>query len=84
MTMKTKPEIMAAVVDALHDTFGIDKERLKPDAQLYQDLEIDSIDAIDLMVKLQKMIGKRMQPEAFKAVRTIDDVVNVIEKLVNE
>lgn len=84
MTMKTKPEIMTAVVDALHDTFGIEKERLKPDAQLYQDLEIDSIDAIDLMVKLQKMIGKRMQPEAFKAVRTIDDVVNVIEKLVNE
>ena len=82
--MKTKDEIMAAVVDALHDTFGIEKERLKPDAQLYQDLEIDSIDAIDLMVKLQKMIGKRMQPEAFKAVRTIDDVVNVIEKLVNE
>lgn len=84
MTMKTKQEILAAVADALHDTFGIERERLKPDAQLYQDLEIDSIDAIDLMVKLQKMIGKRMQPEAFKAVRTIDDVVNVIEKLVNE
>jgi len=84
MTMRTREEIMAAVADALHDTFGIERERLKPDAQLYQDLEIDSIDAIDLMVKLQKLIGKRMQPEAFKAVRTIDDVVNVIEKLVNE
>lgn len=84
MSMKTKAEIMAAVTGALHDTFGIEKERLKPEAQLYQDLEIDSIDAIDLMVKLQKLIGKRMQPEAFKTVRTIDDVVNVIEKLVNE
>lgn len=75
---------MAAVVNALHDTFGIEKERLTPTAQLYQDLEIDSIDAIDLMVKIQKMIGKRMQPEAFKSVRTIGDVVDVIEKLVNE
>ncbi len=84
MSLKTKPEIMAAVIASLHETFGIEMERLKPEAQLYQDLEIDSIDAIDLMVKLQKLIGKRMQPEAFKTVRTIDDVVNVIEKLVNE
>ena len=84
MSIKTKDEIMAAVVAALNETFGIEKSRLVPSAQLYQDLEIDSIDAIDLMVKLQKLIGKRMQPEAFKTVRTIDDVVNVIEKLVNE
>jgi acyl carrier protein len=84
MSIRTKEEIMAAVVNALHETFGIELERLKPQAQLYQDLEIDSIDAIDLMVKLQKMIGKRMQPEPFKSVRTIEDVVNVIEKLVNE
>lgn len=84
MSLKTRDEIMAAVVGALNETFGIEKGRLVPSAELYKDLEIDSIDAIDLMVKLQKMIGKRMQPEAFKAVRTIDDVVTVIEKLVNE
>jgi acyl carrier protein len=84
MSLKTKDEIMAAVVAALNETFGIEKSRLVPAAELYKDLEIDSIDAIDLMVKLQKMIGKRMQPEAFNAVRTIDYVVNVIEKLVNE
>ncbi|HKP95692.1 MAG TPA: acyl carrier protein [Fibrobacteria bacterium] len=84
MSIRTKEEIMAAVVAALNETFGIEKGRLVPGAELYRDLEIDSIDAIDLMVKLQKLIGKRMQPEAFKTVRTIEDVVNVIEKLVNE
>lgn len=84
MAIKTQDEIMTAVVDALHDTFGIERGKLVREAQLYQDLEIDSIDAIDLMVRLQKMIGKRMQPEAFKSVRTIGDVVDVIEKLVNE
>ncbi len=84
MSIKTKAEIMAAVVFALNESFGIEKSRLLPEAELYKDLEIDSIDAIDLMVKLQKMIGKRMQPEAFKSVRSIQDVVNVIEKLVNE
>ncbi len=84
MSIRTKDEIMAAVVNALNETFGIERDRLVPGAELYKDLEIDSIDAIDLMVKLQKLIGKRMQPEAFKTVRTIEDVVNVIEKLVNE
>lgn len=84
MAFKSKDEIMGAVVDTLHETFGIERAKLVREAHLYQDLEIDSIDAIDLMVRLQKMIGKRMQPEAFKSVRTIGDVVDVIEKLVNE
>ncbi len=84
MAPKTKDQIMTAVTDALHDTFGIERAKLVREAKLYEDLEIDSIDAIDLMVRLQKMIGKRMAPEAFKSVRTIGDVVDVIEKLVNE
>jgi acyl carrier protein len=84
MAPKTKDQIMAAVTDALHDTFGIERAKLVRESKLYEDLEIDSIDAIDLMVRLQKMIGKRMAPEAFKSVRTIGDVVDVIEKLVNE
>ena len=82
MNLTSKDDIRAAVVSALNETFDIDKARLVPGADLYKDLEIDSIDAIDLMVKLQKLIGKRMQPEQFKAVRTIEDVVTVIEKLV--
>lgn len=84
MTIKTRDEIQDAVIAALNETFGIERARLVPKADLFKDLEIDSIDAIDLMVKLQKMIGKRMQPEAFKSVRTIEDVVTVIDKLVNE
>jgi acyl carrier protein len=84
MAPKTKDQIMTAVTDALHDTFGIERAKLVRESKLYEDLEIDSIDAIDLMVRLQKMIGKRMAPEEFKSVRTIGDVVDVIEKLVNE
>jgi acyl carrier protein len=81
--MMTKEELRAAVEKELHETFGIAKERLKPSADLYADLDIDSIDAIDLLVKMQKMTGKRIQPEAFKAVRTLDDVVSVLDRLLN-
>lgn len=82
--MKSEQEIFDSVAQVLHDTFGIDRERITPDSDLYTDLDIDSIDAIDLLVKLQKMTGKRLQPDAFKAVRKIRDVVDVIHKLVNE
>jgi acyl carrier protein len=82
--MKTQQEVLDAVVNVLHDTFGIDRERIVPGADLYADLDIDSIDAIDLLVKLQKMTGKRLQPEAFKSVRKIEDVVRVVHTLVNE
>jgi acyl carrier protein len=84
MSLQTREEIQAAVISTLHETFGLELDRLTPGADLYKDLDVDSIDAIDLLVKLQKMTGKRMQPEAFKTVRTIGDVVSAIEKLVNE
>lgn len=84
MAIRTKEEIMEAVVSALHETFGLERAKLVPGAHLYDDLGIDSIDAIDLMVKLQKLIGKRMQPEPFKSVRTIEDVVSVIHTLIDD
>ena len=82
--MKSQAEIQEAVVKVLHETFGIDRARIVPGADLYADLDIDSIDAIDLLVKLQKMTGKRLRPEDFKSVRKIEDVVRVVHTLVNE
>ena len=54
------------------------------EANLYQDLDIDSIDAVDLVVELKKMTGKKIQPDDFKAVRTVQDVVTQVEKLLAE
>jgi acyl carrier protein len=78
-----REEIRVAVENELHETFGIERERLLPEADLYTDLDIDSIDAIDLLVKLQKLTGKRIQPEAFKSVRKLGDVIEVLDGLVN-
>ena len=84
MELKTKAEVQAVVVKTLGETFGLPVEKLVPSADLYKDLEIDSIDAIDLLVKMQKLSGKRMAPEAFKSVRTLDDVVEAIHRLINQ
>ncbi|MFE8730400.1 acyl carrier protein, partial [Aeromonas hydrophila] len=59
-------------------------EDVTMDAKLYQQLELDSIDAIDLVVHLQKLTGKKIKPEEFKSVRTVADVVDAVERLLAE
>lgn len=74
----TKEEIYQQIVIILHDTFGLEPDQITPQANLYTDLEIDSIDAVDLIVKLKPLVGKRLQPDVFKSVRTVQDVVDAI------
>jgi acyl carrier protein len=80
----TKDDILAKMVEILHETFDIEPERVKPESQLYQDLDIDSIDAVDLIVRLKPLVGRRLQPEAFKSVRTVQDVVDALHGLMND
>jgi acyl carrier protein len=61
--------------------FEVDEEAITPEARLYQDLDLDSIDAIDLVVHLQKLTGKKIKPEEFKSVRSVNDVVDAVERL---
>ena len=56
----------------------------RPQARLSEDLDIDSIDAVDLIVKLRPLVGKRLQPEAFKSVRTLQDVVDALHQLISQ
>ncbi|AXQ29301.1 acyl carrier protein [Solimonas sp. K1W22B-7] len=79
----TKDEILQQIVNVLQQTFDTDPAKVLPEARLYEDLDIDSIDAVDLIVQLKPMIGKRIQPEAFKAVRTVQDVVDALHGIVH-
>jgi len=45
--------------------FELSAEDIHPSSNLYQDLDIDSIDAVDLVVELKKMTGKKINPEDF-------------------
>lgn len=79
----TKDDIFARIVTILHETFDIDAAAVTPASRLYDDLEIDSIDAVDLIVQLKPLVGKRLQPDAFKSVRTVQDVVDALHNLVS-
>jgi len=82
--MQSKEEIFSELKGILVDLFEIEEFHITPDANLYEDLDLDSIDAIDLVVKLQQLTGKKVEPEAFKSVRKIQDVVDVIYNLIRQ
>lgn len=75
----TKTEIYEKIAQTLQELFEIPSAKIKPEARLYEDLDIDSIDAVDLIVKMRQATGKRLEPEMFKTVRTIEDVVNALD-----
>ena len=80
-SIMTNDEIYLWLVDMLHEMFELDKAKITPQANLYTDLDIDSIDAVDMSVKLKQLTGNRLQPEVFKRVRTVQDVVDALAAL---
>ena len=81
--MQSREEIFATLRDALVELFELDAERVTLEANLYQDLEIDSIDAVDLIDHIKRQTGKKIAAEEFKAVRTVGDVVEAVYQVVN-
>lgn len=77
----TKEEIYTELKSVLVKSFMVSEEDISLDANLYEDLDFDSIDAIDLAAKIHNVTGKQLKPEQFKGVRTIGDAVNVIDEL---
>ncbi|ERH63089.1 MULTISPECIES: acyl carrier protein [Pantoea] len=79
-----KQDIYQEVATLLTTLFEIDPDEIRPDARLYEDLELDSIDAVDMVVHLQKRTGRKIKPEAFRAVRTVQDVVDAVDQLMRD
>lgn len=78
----TTDEIFQHVKSLLIELFEVEPAKISLDAQLNKDLEIDSIDAIDLVLKLKDYTGRKIRPEEFKHVRTVGDVVRTVQAIV--
>ncbi|CUJ22879.1 acyl carrier protein [Achromobacter xylosoxidans] len=76
--MQTRDEIFNTLRDTLSELFEIEPERITPEANLYTDLEIDSIDAIDLIDHVRRQTGRKLDANDFRSVRTVEDVVQAM------
>lgn len=75
----TRDEIFSEIVEILSDTFELEKAQIKPESTLYEDLDLDSIDAVDIFVQLRDMTGRRPDPETAKQIRTVDELITFVE-----
>ena len=80
--MQSTQEIFDQLRKVLHELFEIEPSQVTLEAHLYNDLEIDSIDTIDLILRLKELTGRKIQPDQFRHVRTVGDAVNAIHALV--
>lgn len=78
----SKDEILTRLRSILSTLFEIPPELVTPEALLYDELDLDSIDAVDLVVKLQDWTGKKVKPEDFRSARTVGDIVEAVHQLV--
>lgn len=78
----TTQDIFQTLRDTLVEEFELDPEAITPEARLNEDLDLDSIDAVDMIIKVQELTGCKVGPEDFKQVRTVGDVEQVIQQLV--
>jgi len=81
--LETKDQIYQQLVVILVEDFEVESDDISLEANLYTDLDLDSIDTVDLVIKLQEIAGKSVNPETFKAVRTMQHVVDAVYDLVH-
>ena len=81
--MKSQEDIFSTLQQLFEELFEIEPEKVTPQARLYEDLDIDSIDAVDLVVRLKEIAGKAVEPEQFKSVRTVQDIVDAVDEMIS-
>ena len=77
----TRDEIEAKLRDILVEMYELEPGRIALDARLYEDLALDSIDAVDLIVRLKEFTRADIAPERVKEIRTVEDVVDLVAEL---
>ncbi len=80
-----KDEIIAQVNEVFVEEFEIDADALTTEAQIFQELGLDSLDIVDLIVALQKKFGVNFRSdERIREIRTLNDLHEFVIGLVAE
>lgn len=75
----TEQESIALVNDIFVESFEIAREDLRPDAHLFRDLGLDSLDAVDLIVALQQKFGVKIRAdERIRSIQTLQSLYDLI------
>lgn len=79
--MNERVEIQNSLTNKLVELFELEADEIQLDSRLYEDLDLDSIDAVDLLSQLKQDTGMVVDPERAKTIRTVGDVVDMLVEL---
>jgi len=79
----SREEILEHVRRAMVELFDLEPDQIKLETRVVEDLDLDSIDAIELAVRMEALTGRRLDPESFREMRTISDVVDIVHELLS-
>lgn len=80
--MMSVEELRLKVVEVLAEEFELDPDDMVAEATLYEDLGLDSLDAVDMVVVLEKTFGMKLtDEEALRSIRTMEDLFQFLQKL---
>lgn len=74
----SREEALSKVVEILSDSFELDPKKILPTSTLYEELDLDSIDAIDIFTQLRELTGRRPDPADARNVRTVDELIDFV------
>lgn len=74
----TREMILEKVTRTMVELFDLDPAAITPETK-FEDLKLTSLDAIDLVVELQRLTGRRVSEEGLRKVRTVGDIVSLVE-----
>lgn len=80
-TALSKDDILQKLRQMLADSFRLDPAKITLESHLFTDLDLDSIDAVELAIQLQEITGRRVKAEEFRHVRTVGDVVDAVHAM---
>jgi acyl carrier protein len=83
MEPPSKAEILLKIQEMMKQLFELEADRVQPEARLIEDLELDSLDAIDLAVKVEESTGLAFDEQKIRSLRTIDDVIVALQSLIS-
>lgn len=72
--------VLDQIKEILKDTMDIDESKITSDAKLKEDLELDSLDSVELIMSAEEEFGIEIPDEDVMNFKTVNDIVNYIEE----
>ena len=73
-------EILVELKRVLMDEFEVDEEKITPNASFYEDLELDSLDAIDLIVTMNNVYNIDVDNKSMEEILTVQQLIDTVKR----